>query len=489
MTSKTQTNETKKFWGVMAVCLAIMVGFGYIPPIGDTITPQGMRMIGIFIGMIFGWLYGYNAPTSVMALIVTGVLYPDKTVDAMLTSAFGTMMLWMIFFAMIFAYGLNKCGILDYVSAKIMSLKIVSKSPWHLAMGIWFCTIVCMAVCSVPVAIMIVMFSLFYKIADKVGAGHRSNYVAYVLVFIAGFCAIAVGLVPYAGNLLVAIGFMLSVDETITYSLPLICVINWILILGMWVVAGIISKFAFKTFAKPDFTLNGESVYSEKVPASKSIKMGFLLIAILLVIMVLPSLLPAGNAVKVFIGKFGMAGVFALIVLVMSTVSVDGKRMLDIEEALRSGAVSWGIFFIMPTAFALGAILVGPETGIATLLSNVISNLTGGMSLYLLVCVLLIILLLLTNSITNIVAAQLVIPVITIALLAHGINPGLVIGMAGVIFDYGLVLPSGSPLGAYIHANSEWMTSSQCYKYGLISVLCLAISICAIGVPLALILG
>jgi len=481
-------NDSKKYLCVMLICLAIMVGFGYIPPIGDTITPQGMRMLGIFIGMIFGWLYGYNASTSVMALVVTGLLYPGLTVDAVITSAFGTMMLWMIFFAMIFAYGLNKCGILDYVSAKIMSLKIVSKSPWHLAMGIWFCTIVCMAICGVPVAIMIVMFSLFYNIAEKIGAGRRSNYVAYVLVFIAGFCAISVGLVPYSGNLLVAIGFMLSVDSTISYSLPVICVINWVLILGMWVIAGIISKFAFKSFAKPDFTLTGESLYTEKVPATKAIKVGFLFIAILLVIMVLPSFLPAGNALKVFLGKFGMAGVFALVVLIMTVVPIDGKRMLDIEEALKNGAVSWGIFFIMPTAFALGAILVGQDTGIATLLSNVIGNLTGGMSIYLLVCVLLIILLALTNCITNIVAAQLVVPVITIALLAKGINPGLVIGMAGVIFDYGLVLPSGSPLGAYIHANSEWMTSAQCYKYGLISVLCLTISICAIGVPLALFL-
>ena len=126
------------------------------------------------------------------------------------------------------------------------------------------------------------------------------------------------------------------------------------------------------------------------------------------------------------------------------------------------------------------------EAGIAALLQGVLNNMTGNMSLYVLATVLLIALLILTNCITNIVAAQLVIPIVTMVFMSKDVNPGLVVGMMAIVFDYGLVLPSGSPLGAFMHGNSEWMTSGQVYKYASISVITVALSIACIGVPLAM---
>ena len=170
----------------------------------------------------------------------------------------------------------------------------------------------------------------------------------------------------------------------------------------------------------------------------------------------------------------------------MSLVTINGERFMTIEGALQDGAVHWSIYFIMSSAIALGNLLVSKEAGIAELLNTVLNNLTGDMSLYALTTLLLIALLILTNCITNVVAAQLVIPLVTMIFLSKGVNPGLIVGMMAIVFDYGLVLPSGSPLGAFMHGNSEWMSSGQVYKYASISVICVALSIAIIGVPLAL---
>ena len=37
-----------------AVVFALMFFFRFVPPVG-TITPYGMAVIGIFIGLIYGW--------------------------------------------------------------------------------------------------------------------------------------------------------------------------------------------------------------------------------------------------------------------------------------------------------------------------------------------------------------------------------------------------------------------------------------------------
>lgn len=487
MSDIAKQKETKKFYIVMAIALFIMIGFGYIPPFTEPITPVGMRMLGIFIGMIFGWLFGYNAITAMMALLVCGLYYPGQTADSLFGTAFGAQPLMIVFWALIFVYGLNKCGILGWVSSKILSLKWVTKSPWTLAMGMWLCTIICTAICTVPFAVMLVMFGIFYNVADQIGAKRRSPYTVFVLVFICGFSALAIGLVPYASTLFIALSFMLAVDPGITYSIPAICLINWGVTLGMYLFAGIFGKIAFLTFAKPEFSLeNAENVFKKPEKMNNKVKLGFAFIIILLVIMVGPMLLPAGSSIKTFMSGFGTAGLFAVLVVIMSLVTVDGERFVTIEGALQDGAVHWSIYFIMSAAIALGNLLVSEESGIATLLQQFLNNTTGDMSLYVLATVLLIALLLLTNCITNIVAAQLVVPIVTVAFLAQGLNPGIIVGMMAIIYDYGLVLPSGSPLGAFMHGNSEWMTSGQVYKYGMLSVLCVAFSIAVIGVPLAL---
>ena len=36
------------------VCLLIMFGFGQLPPV-EPLTPLGMNLIGIFLGVLYGW--------------------------------------------------------------------------------------------------------------------------------------------------------------------------------------------------------------------------------------------------------------------------------------------------------------------------------------------------------------------------------------------------------------------------------------------------
>ena len=37
------------------LCLLIMFGFGQLPPV-EPLTALGMRLIGIFLGLLYGWI-------------------------------------------------------------------------------------------------------------------------------------------------------------------------------------------------------------------------------------------------------------------------------------------------------------------------------------------------------------------------------------------------------------------------------------------------
>ena len=55
MSSSEQTKTKKDLtWFHFIVIIALMFGFGFIPPFGD-VTVVGMRMLGIFLGLLYGW--------------------------------------------------------------------------------------------------------------------------------------------------------------------------------------------------------------------------------------------------------------------------------------------------------------------------------------------------------------------------------------------------------------------------------------------------
>ena len=58
------------------LCLLIMFGFGQLPPV-EPLTALGMRLIGIFLGLLYGWIFidivwPRKIPISLMPSAVNG---------------------------------------------------------------------------------------------------------------------------------------------------------------------------------------------------------------------------------------------------------------------------------------------------------------------------------------------------------------------------------------------------------------------------------
>lgn len=483
-------NETMKFYLTLGISLLIMVGVGLLPPFGQ-MTEYGMQLLGVFAGCIFGWLLGVVVPVAVMGITMAGLLVSGQTVDSMMTALFSTQMVVMIFWALIFVYGLDKCGLLNFLAAKIMSIKWCVKSPWHLSVSLWFCTMVCAALSSQPFATMLLMFSMYYSIADKIGAQRKSPYTVITLVFIAAVACIGVALVPYSSMILFATSIMATAVQGVTFNIPLICGVNLLVTIGFIIIGAIFFKVLMVTnIVKLEFNMaNAGNLVEEKAVFDTKVKWGFFYIVLLVALMLVPTFLPAGSALKLFMGKIGTVGMFVIVVLLMCITTVDGKRIIDFEQAMRDGAVNWQVFFMMGTALVVSGQLVTDQAGLALTVRGALNGIVGDMSAYLLAVIFIVVGLVLTNCITNAVAMQLIIPLLSLFMIDKGVNPAYLVGIAGIVLDHGLVLPSGSPLGAFIHGNTEWMESKQVYLFTICSSTCLAIAIALIGAPLGIILG
>ena len=50
-------SKTAKHWMHCAIMFALTFGIGSLPPFGGDITDVGMKVIGTFIGVLYGWCF------------------------------------------------------------------------------------------------------------------------------------------------------------------------------------------------------------------------------------------------------------------------------------------------------------------------------------------------------------------------------------------------------------------------------------------------
>lgn len=82
----TEKNRNVKYYINSAVCLIIMFGFGYLPPI-DPITVLGMQILGIFLGMVYGWIFvgiAWPSLAGLIALMQTGYMTAGEVIKSSL---------------------------------------------------------------------------------------------------------------------------------------------------------------------------------------------------------------------------------------------------------------------------------------------------------------------------------------------------------------------------------------------------------------------
>ncbi len=120
---------TKKKYIHFVIMIALTLIIAVMPPIGG-ITPLGMRTIGVFVGVLYGWIafdliipsvYGYAA------LAVMGVL---PTAQAM-TVGFGNNTLVVVMVALVFAGAISSVGVTEVVTNWLLCRKVLEEFPGY----------------------------------------------------------------------------------------------------------------------------------------------------------------------------------------------------------------------------------------------------------------------------------------------------------------------------------------------------------------------
>lgn len=463
----------------LAVVLAFMFLFRLIPPIG-TITPYGMAIIGIFIGMIYGWSVDADnlCWTSLLALVALGVTDFGNAGQA-LASAFGSESVMLMLLGMFFVGMLQESHLTEWISNKLLGAKFTQGKPWVLTAFI----VIVPALATILVnqtLVALMMFVIYEEIFRQAGYKKGDLYPAMVLMGFMVVCSVAFSLFPFRGWCLMSVGMAMKAGIQINMGGWIITEVVALLVtcIGWMVVMFITPGCKVDKLKEIDIT----QFQRESAPLTKRQKAALIITLANVIGCIVISFVGGAEGWRLFLKNIGVYGWVVAVIAFAMVWHVDGQPVLDKKKA--PAYFYWDLILVVAAAMVVAGQITSEAAGISPMIGQIMRPLFGLPS-YAFLVALGVITFILTNFANNVAVT---ITMLTIAMtMAQQVQFNLqvalmVITIFGVI---GLMTPAGSVNGAMIHSHA-FTTTKSAYTAGVIMMIFLILIMALVVIPLGL---
>lgn len=443
---------------VIGVC--IMLFFGYLPTF-STVTPMGMKILGIYIGLLYLWSTVDLIWPSLLGLVVTG-FSGYNSVSGLLSAGWGdgtNVYIWLI---CLFAYFITKSGVSDNIVRGIMSLRIAKGRPWMVSFLFFTAAYAVGALVSMTPACLIV-WAFFQKFAKEMNYKKGDKYVSFMIVGIAlaglmGFTlfnfrvpgSILIGYIEAAGGHVSFVGY--SVTAFIVGYGALI----FYTILGKFVVRPDVERI------KSGYNFEG----GEKMSSYQKQLLG--ITVALIVVFVIQSLFPT-STVGQFLTTLGTSGIVLVFLMVMGFIKrKDGSFFADLLDGTKNG-VPWPVFYLLTIGMPLAFAMTDETLGIQPMLSGVFDSILGGgvSGLFVFVVFITFLSAFSTQFLLNQIPGMVIFPIASAYCATLNVNPGMLACMITICANSSIILPSANPIAGVMHGMSDWISPKEIYKYSI----------------------
>lgn len=449
-------------WVIM---LGLMFGFGFIPPFGGDITPLGMRVLGIFLGLLYGWCGMEFLPVSFIAVTALG-LTDYTTVLGAFGMGFTAEMTLMILCLLIIVGYLEDSGLPKFITSWFMTRQILKGKPYLLFAMIFICIGVLMAL-GLSLGAIFLVWVILYRMFDMLGYKKGDKIVPYLLFGVV-FCGTTANSIPHFQI------FPVVVINLLEETLP-----NYTVPVGGWWLFYLIFYFAcmlvYLAFGKFVLRLDVERFkncddllddFKKDLVMNTKQKIAGVSVIIFIAIVLLPSMLPDSWAITQFLAKFGVIGAAVVIMAIAALIRIKGEPITDWDDNARRG-INWGLLSMFVATAPVSAALESDEAGIVSTLTTSLTPILDGLPVFAFYFISLFLLWAMTQFAHNLVLAMVLTPTLCQFCVMVGGNPLVLIAGISACAQAAYATPGASSPGAVFHGNSEWLTPKQAYFYGI----------------------
>lgn len=481
-----QTRLTKadiRYWITSAIGIFIMLFFKFIPA-PEPITPIGMEIIGIFIGMILLWSFIDPIWPSLLGILLLGCS-SYASMNQILMNFLGDATVVQLIFMMILIGALVQSGLTDYIGRWFLTRKVINGKPWMFSFMVLLGVYALGATSSAFTPIFL-FWPILYGIFKELGYKPKDKYPTLMLIAVVVIAIVGFSAAPFKDGPLILLNnyTTLSGNE-----------INYTAFMGLTLPLSFLSIISIillmKYILKPDVTLLKEvntEMFNKNPLPPLNLKHKILSVAFIVyvIVMLLPGLLPADSPIRPFFNdnKYGFA---LAVVCILCFIKINGKFLID-YQSIANNHTQWSSIFIIGAALTIGNALTSDVTGVTPFLSKLLTPIFEGTGEITFIILVLILGLILTNFCNSVVIGIIFLPIILTFTQSMGIMPAPIIAIFIFVVLLGTITPAASPFSAIMHSNKSWLDTNDIYKYATLMTILILIITILVGIPLSNIL-
>lgn len=463
-----------------AIGIAIIFGFGSLPPI-EPITPMGMKVLGIFLGMIFLWSFVsilWPSLLGIVALIISGYAPLGKV----LAMSFGDTVPTLILFAMILFGAIQHAGVTRYISRWFLTRKIINGKPVVFSFVFIYATYILAALSANILPALLFMWAILYSVLEDVGYKKGDKYTAVMIIGTMFGAVSGQAAKPFTGSALMIAGAYEKAAQTQLDYLNYMLFGFIMCSLGIFLYALLI-KFVFRPDMSKIKDISIERFQRDKLPPM-DLRQKIMMASLFgyLIMVLLPSLLPKTLPGIALLAKIGPLGVVILFVVALSLFKMENKPILDFKEIAGKYLV-WDVYFLVCMAMAISSAMTSGPTGITEFLKLSLDPLLGGHSFFVFSAILVIFGVCITQFANNGVMGVLFMPVIKVFCEQTGGSFEAIATLMIFALHIAILTPAASPYSAILYGNKEWINKNEVFGYGLVICAMTILLYTLIGIP------
>lgn len=467
----------KKTYIHFAIMFLLTIVISLCPPFGQ-ITSYGMKALGVFVGVLYGWIFIdllWPSLFGFAALAIANI----TPIGAALATGIGNFNLLMVLIVLLFAGALEESGFADWVGVSLLRIKFFQKSPWSLIAGTLIVSYI-LGLLGASMAAILLLWATFTRIADLCNIPRKDPLISFLIFSAVTVSTIAGCVLPFQAYAIVYLGFL---DQAAPLNIPYN---QFILFAGVvsiltTIVLFLLAKFVFKLDASR-FALPEELVKEfDQKKINKKQKCALIITIIYFAALLLPGFIPNVPGMK-FLSSLNIIGITIIALLVMSFIKIDGEALIQLNKIFTKH-VQWPLIMLLAVTFPIADALKSADSGIMVTVNQFILPIVSNMGLIPFMIISMIMLGSLTQVTHNIVLGAMFIPFLVPLCGQLGGNPIIMWFMLYFVLQSAFVTPAASFQSAMIHGNQD-MIKKDAYIWGIVFLIAIILILTIVGIPL-----
>lgn len=476
MSASSAKKNNMSYYICVAVAVFFMFIFGRIVPSFAGITPVGISMLGIFLGvLIVTMVTGETFWPAILGLFAM-ILCDYSSGSALLASWFGNVTIQQIIWVMALTGAVTESGAVNVLARKVLKIKALQGHPIRLITTLFLTVLVCAALVSSPTTMLLLWYPIVDTICEMCGIQKDSDLKRSLLLGIY-IAAMGAYVLPFKGIHLSSIAIISGIMEA---SGLVFNSITYFITATLVILAFVLVYIAFMCFVwKIDFTPLKEfdvdrmnlSEADMKMNGRQKILLGVMVfgIAFLLLSMVLPK----ESAILTFYNKIGSTWIWIFLFTVLCIIKdKDGKPFINGVKLLQTKTM-WGIVAVAGCFTICGTAIASDDLGIKTAISDFLAPILGNASWPVMVILCVAVSAIFTN-LTNGMPVSFTINAVCIPLACtmqlNGTGNATILGVATILSSMCAMLTNGAIAYAPIMLGREEMTTKFVLTKGVMSL-------------------